>query len=82
MITIRGHFDGRVIVPDEPVALTAGEEVVVRIESARSTASGVTGAELARLVAAAQPLWGDRDDMSDPAAHVNDLRRRIERREV
>lgn len=32
--TILAHFDGKVIVPDEPLDLPAGERLQVRIESA------------------------------------------------
>jgi len=32
MVAFKGHFDGKVIVPDEPVALRPNERVLVRIE--------------------------------------------------
>jgi hypothetical protein len=35
MITIQAHVDGKVIVPDEPVDVPKGEELVVRVEIAR-----------------------------------------------
>ena len=38
MIAIKAHFDGKVIVPDEPVELPVGCALVVRIESAAETA--------------------------------------------
>lgn len=31
-MTIRAHFDGKVIVPDEPVTLPAGTPLTVRVE--------------------------------------------------
>lgn len=31
-MTIRAHFDGKVIVPDEPLALPAGTPLTVRVE--------------------------------------------------
>ena len=31
-MTIRAHFDGKVIVPDEPVALPTGTPLTVRVE--------------------------------------------------
>ena len=33
MTAIKAHFDGRVFVPDEPVALKPGERVVVQAEA-------------------------------------------------
>ena len=35
-ITIRAHFDGAVIVPDEPVDLPPGESLVVEVRPIRS----------------------------------------------
>jgi hypothetical protein len=32
MIELRGHFDGRVIVPDEPVELPRDRALIVRVE--------------------------------------------------
>jgi hypothetical protein len=31
MVAIRGHFDGKVFVPDEPVDLPRGQEVLLHI---------------------------------------------------
>ncbi|MFL6230610.1 MAG: hypothetical protein ACJ741_17705 [Pyrinomonadaceae bacterium] len=46
MVAIKGHFDGKVIVPDEPVNLPAGQRLIVRIEPADGPVAG--GAEGAR----------------------------------
>lgn len=32
MIAVKAHFDGRVIVPDEPIQLPKGQAIVVHIE--------------------------------------------------
>lgn len=32
MLAIRGHFDGKVIVPDEPVDFPDGQELIVHLE--------------------------------------------------
>jgi hypothetical protein len=32
MVAIKGHFDGKVIVPDEPLDLPANQRLVVHIE--------------------------------------------------
>lgn len=34
MVSLKAHFDGRAIVPDEPVQLTAGQKLVVHVELA------------------------------------------------
>lgn len=35
MLTVKAHFDGKVIVPDEPVDLPKGQKLVVWIEVAK-----------------------------------------------
>ena len=40
MVVIRAHFDGSVIVPDEPVKLSPQEQVVVLVDSATSAPAG------------------------------------------
>ena len=32
MVAIKGHFDGKVIVPDEPVDLEQGQRLIVHLE--------------------------------------------------
>lgn len=44
--TIRAHFDGRVIVPDEPVSLRPGEPLMVHIDSAAQSPNGAPTPEL------------------------------------
>lgn len=34
MTTLRGHFDGKVIVPDEPVDLPRDQELVINVTAA------------------------------------------------
>lgn len=38
MIAVKAHFDGKVIVPDEPVDLPKGEPLLLRIEVVRKSA--------------------------------------------
>jgi hypothetical protein len=40
MITLKAHFDGKVIVPDEPVELPEGELLVVRVTVPRRKPKG------------------------------------------
>lgn len=38
MVAIKGHFDGKVFVPDEPVDLTPNQRVVIHVEPVKDTA--------------------------------------------
>jgi len=51
MIAIRGHFDGKVIVPNEPVDLPRGKELLFRVDNSSDTAApaGVSGESLLRF---------------------------------
>jgi hypothetical protein len=40
MVAIRGHFDGKVIVPDEPVDLPRNQPLVLHVETAPQAAVG------------------------------------------
>jgi hypothetical protein len=40
MVVIRAHFDGSVIVPDEPLLLAAQSQVVVLVDSIGSESAG------------------------------------------
>lgn len=42
MRTIKAHFDGKMIVPDEPVELHADQRLVVTIETAATLPNGLT----------------------------------------
>lgn len=58
-LTLRAHFDGKVIVPDEPVELPVGQPLSVEVQVAASNGSSLSGEEwhaaLDRLVAVAIP---------------------------
>ncbi len=43
MVAIKGHFDGKVIVPDEPHDLRPGQAVIVQAEPQTETPSGKRG---------------------------------------
>lgn len=53
MIAINAHFDGRVIVPDEPVDLPPNQALIVRIEA--KNANGPPARESALAWLAANP---------------------------
>ena len=59
-MAIKGHFDGKVIVPDEPVNLPAGQRLIVRLQPEATAATpgppqGVSGASLLRFAGAIDP---------------------------
>jgi hypothetical protein len=52
MVAIRGHFDGKVFVPEEPVAFPVGQRLIMRMEPVGATgvdAIGVSGKSLLRF---------------------------------
>ena len=68
------------LVPDEPVNLAPDQRVLIEIKPAPlETATGTAG-DLARSEIVG--MWADRTDMGDSVEIVNDLRRRIDRREL
>jgi hypothetical protein len=68
MIVINAHYDGRVIVPDEPVDLPQNQALIVRIEAKSMGESPVRESALAWLVANAS---GSADVPSD-LSHQHD----------
>lgn len=36
MVAVKGHFDGKVLVPDEPLDLKPGQRLVMHIEAEKS----------------------------------------------
>jgi predicted DNA-binding antitoxin AbrB/MazE fold protein len=80
-MTIKAHFDGKVLVPDEPVNLREGDKVELIIQAVtKEQKREMTGSDLANgpWVGA----WADREDIKDPVDFVNEIRRRIDRREL
>ena len=72
MVAIRGHFDGKVIIPSEPVDLPQGRELVFHVDNsaANLAGAGVSGASLLRFSGAVA-----KDDLeSHEAAHCRPLR--------
>jgi hypothetical protein len=77
MVAIKAHFDGKVLVPDEPVDLPRHQPLIVHIESANT--AGTAAATAARM--AADAPWGNRTDIGDSTEYARELRRQAERRE-
>lgn len=78
MVAFRGHFDGKVIVPDEPVNLPPGQRLMLRAEP-EPAGTPETAAEAARRLAQDAP-WAHRDDIGDSAEYARKLRREAENR--
>jgi hypothetical protein len=62
LVAIKGHFDGKVIVPDEPLDLPKHQRLIVHIETVdgaslppESVARGVDGRQLLRFAGAIPP---------------------------
>jgi hypothetical protein len=79
-MTIKAHFDGKVLVPDEPVKLEEGQKVSLEISPLEPPAPGTAG-DLLEVVLS-DDSWAKRDDIGDSTEFVNELRRKIERREL
>ena len=80
-MTIKARYDGKVLVPDEPLDLAKDQEVLIEVQTILSEGEKKgTGAELARSPIVG--MWADREEMRDSVAWVNEQRRRMERREI
>ena len=80
-MTIKAHFDGKVLVPEEPLDLQKDQKVELTIRPlSNEEKKYMTGAELANSEIVG--MWKDRQDIGDSTEFVNQLRRRIERREL
>jgi hypothetical protein len=74
-IIIRGHFDGKAIIPGQPVDLPHDREleIEIRVLSPRR-ARGRRGSKVTSMPFFG--MWADREDMRDSAAWVRKERRR------
>ena len=81
-MTIKARFDGKVLIPEEPLDLEKDQQVTIDVHAQAPTPEGgyITAGELARSEIVG--MWADRDDIGDSVEFVNQLRRRIERREI
>jgi hypothetical protein len=83
-MTIKAHFDGKTIVPDEPVDLPVNSPLQISVEiNGVSFVDPPDGApptvgELRK--AGLMGAWKDRTDIVDSIAFAGDLRRRAELR--
>jgi len=69
MIAINAHYDGRVIVPDEPVDLPRNQALIVRIEAKSTDEAPARESALAWLAANASDSVDVPSDMSHQHDH-------------
>jgi hypothetical protein len=62
---LRAHFDGRVLVPEEPVDLPVGESVEIRVGVANRESVRVPGTPSAVLAAALSEPHVSSDDVAE-----------------
>jgi hypothetical protein len=67
MVAIRGHFDGKVIVPDEPVDFPRGQALIVHIERDHAKPTTDDGADTAWTEGVARE-W--EAELSDPREDI------------
>ena len=76
--TIRAYFDGKALIPDEPVDLPLNCALTLTVESAVAPVDSITGDQLARSEFAG--LWKDRTDIADTLDFSRQLRKDAETR--
>jgi hypothetical protein len=76
MTTIRAHFDGRVIVPDEKVDLPLNQPLKVQVE----TTGAPTGTASDLANSGLFGIWADRKDIGDSIEYARRLRKESETR--
>jgi hypothetical protein len=70
MISIHAHFDGKVIVPDEPLDLPCGEPLIVRVEPVSGNSrSGKSESSLSWLLENASDSTGIPEDLAGEHDH-------------
>lgn len=82
-MTIKCHFDGKVLVPEEPVSLPVNQSMDVVIEEPEFTFIDPPGgpATVGDLIDSGfVGGWSHRTDITDALEYARDLRRRSERR--
>lgn len=72
-MTIKAHFDGKVLVPEEPLDLPSGKRVVVTVEPVVETPAP-TIRDL--LASGAVGGWKTRTDIADSSEFARQLRGR------
>lgn len=82
-MTINAHFDGKTIVPDEPVDLPINQPLRVIVEERLTFVDppdGKPATVVEMIKAGVIGAWKDREDIQDSTTYAQDLRRRAENR--
>ncbi len=82
MRAIKAHFDGRVIIPDEPVEFPRDRTLLIHVQKSPASVAPkarLTAREL--LNSGMVGLWRDRQDIGDSSQFARTLRERAQRRE-
>ena len=74
MTAFKAHFDGKAIIPDEPIDLPTGTPLFVLAGKKRP----MTGKDL--LESGLIGIWKDRTDIKDSAAYARQLREEAQTR--
>jgi hypothetical protein len=83
MSAIRCHFDGKVIVPDEPVDLPVNQQFIIHIEAGVvfvDPPDGEPATAKDLIESGFVGSWADRDDIADSLEFARELRGKAERR--
>ena len=75
--TLTATFDGKVLIPAEPIDLPRGTALRLRVELPQPAPP--SGGSLSELEACG--IWADRTDLGDTTSAARSLRRSVERRE-
>ena len=78
MTAFKAHFDGKSIIPDEPVQLPVNQPLRIHVDSHVLPEESITGVELAK--SGFVGLWKDRTDIGDSLEYARKLRRQAETR--
>lgn len=79
MTTFKAHFDGKAIIPDEPVDFPLDQPLTLHIVDPVTPEKSITGVELADSPFAG--LWEDRTDIGDTLEFARKLRKESETRQ-
>ena len=74
MTSIKAHFDGRAIIPDEPVDLPTNEPLYILVGKKRP----MTGRDI--LESGLVGMWKDRTDIGDSVEYARQLREQAQTR--
>ena len=78
MTKLIGHFDGKVIVPDEPIYLPMNERLVIHVERADAPIGLPKGSTLAEMLEAARQVNFDKQSLREMTAAIEEDCERVD----